>query len=131
MSLYTKNGEYPKELPNRIRLSDGTTRTDKTTYTAEEIADAGYTSVADKPTVTQFQYLNWTGTEWSVTDWTTQEKSDYHRARRDNLLEETDKYALTDLTLSSEMATYRQELRDVPQQAEFPDTITWPVDPNS
>lgn len=29
----------------------------------------------------------------------------------------------------SEWATYRQELLDVPQQAGFPDTVTWPTEP--
>jgi len=27
------------------------------------------------------------------------------------------------------MATYRQALRDVPQQAGFPDDVTWPMKP--
>jgi hypothetical protein len=26
--------------------------------------------------------------------------------------------------------TYRQELRDVPSQAGFPDSITWPTEPS-
>jgi len=129
MSLYTKNGTYPKQLPERIRLPDGSTRTDSSTYTPEEIADAGYALVADKPSITEFQHLNWTGAEWSVVDWTTEEKSAHYRSQRDNLLEQTDKYALADLTMSVEMTAYRQALRDVPQQVGFPDTITWPTLP--
>ena len=35
------------------------------------------------------------------------------RNKRNKLLAETDFYALSDLTMSSEMATYRQELRDL------------------
>ena len=35
------------------------------------------------------------------------------RAKRNRLLAETDFYALSDVTMSSEMKTYRQELRDL------------------
>ena len=36
------------------------------------------------------------------------------RTKRNNLLKETDYYALSDVTMSEEMTTYRQELRDLP-----------------
>lgn len=48
--LYSLRGNYPTELPNRIRLSDGSTRTDPENFTAEMIADAGYYEVEDPPT---------------------------------------------------------------------------------
>ena len=51
------------------------------------------------------------------------------RAQRDRLLAETDYLALSDLTLSSDMAAYRQALRDVPSQTGFPTDVTWPVKP--
>ena len=51
------------------------------------------------------------------------------RSQRDLLLSETDHYGLSDVTMSDEMATYRQALRDVPQQSDFPSTITWPEKP--
>lgn len=51
------------------------------------------------------------------------------RATRDGLLKETDHFALSDVTMSAEMTTYRQALRDVPQQSEFPNNITWPTKP--
>ena len=35
------------------------------------------------------------------------------RAKRNNLLQETDHYALSDQTLSDDMRTYRQSLRDI------------------
>ena len=37
------------------------------------------------------------------------------RARRNQLLAETDFYALSDVTMSDDMRTYRQELRDLPE----------------
>jgi hypothetical protein len=51
------------------------------------------------------------------------------RATRDELLKATDHYGLSDVTMTEAMATYRQALRDVPQQAGFPSTITWPEKP--
>ena len=36
------------------------------------------------------------------------------RARRNRLLAETDYYALSDVTMSSDMTNYRQALRDLP-----------------
>jgi hypothetical protein len=51
------------------------------------------------------------------------------RAKRDALLAATDYLALSDTTLSGEMTTYRQQLREVPQQSEFPNTISWPTKP--
>ena len=37
------------------------------------------------------------------------------RSKRDALLAETDFYALSDVTMSDDMKTYRQELRDLPE----------------
>ena len=51
------------------------------------------------------------------------------RAKRTALLMETDHYALSDVTMSSDMTAYRQALRDVPQQKDFPTSINWPTKP--
>jgi len=51
------------------------------------------------------------------------------RATRDNLLKATDHYGLSDVSMTEAMTAYRQALRDVPQQAGFPQTITWPTKP--
>ena len=51
------------------------------------------------------------------------------RAERDALLVATDHYALSDVALSSEMSTYRQALRDVPQDNADPTNINWPSKP--
>jgi len=51
------------------------------------------------------------------------------RAKRTALLMETDHYALADVTMTDAMKTYRQALRDVPQQTGFPSSITWPDKP--
>ena len=51
------------------------------------------------------------------------------RSQRDGLLVETDWMGLSDVTMSSDWATYRQALRDVPSQSGFPHDITWPEKP--
>jgi hypothetical protein len=55
--------------------------------------------------------------------------ADEIRAKRNSLLAETDYLALSDTTLSSDMAAYRQALRDVTSQAGFPTNVTWPTKP--
>jgi len=51
------------------------------------------------------------------------------RFERNRLLAETDWSALSDVTMSPEMAAYRQALRDVTAQPGFPDNVTWPAKP--
>jgi len=51
------------------------------------------------------------------------------RKQRDALLKETDRYGLTDVTMPTEIAVYRQTLRDITDQDGFPHTITWPTKP--
>jgi hypothetical protein len=51
------------------------------------------------------------------------------RSERDQKLKETDWMGMSDVTMSTEWATYRQALRDVPSQDGFPHTITWPDEP--
>ena len=51
------------------------------------------------------------------------------REERDALLAATDWMANSDVTMTSGWATYRQDLRDVPAQSGFPNTITWPTKP--
>jgi len=59
-----------------------------------------------------------------------QEKAERNiRERRNSLLAQTDYLALSDNTLSTEMATYRQALRDITNQEGFPYSVTWPSKP--
>ena len=55
------------------------------------------------------------------------------RAERDRLLDETDWTQVLDAPISPEsreaFRVYRQALRDVPEQAGFPEAIEWPVMP--
>lgn len=56
-------------------------------------------------------------------------KSEQVRLTRNKRLSETDWCAGTDVTMTTEMATYRQALRDVPAQEGFPYSVTWPTKP--
>ena len=51
------------------------------------------------------------------------------RLKRDRLLKKTDFYALQDVTMSDDMATYRQELRDLPETYSRVSEVVWPNDP--
>ena len=51
------------------------------------------------------------------------------RDYRNKLLAETDWAAGSDVTMSDAMRTYRQALRDIPQQPDFPNRFTIPVKP--
>jgi len=54
-----------------------------------------------------------------------------HRATRDAKLAETDFYALSDVTMSDAMTTYRQALRDLPDHGNWPnlEEDDWPTKP--
>ena len=51
------------------------------------------------------------------------------RSERNAFLIESDSMALAD-RVTDAWRTYRQALRDVPTQAGFPNSITWPTKPN-
>ena len=54
------------------------------------------------------------------------------RGKRNRLLAATDFYALSDVTLSSDMTTYRQALRDLPagkDTVQKCEDATWPTKP--
>jgi hypothetical protein len=58
-------------------------------------------------------------------------KGNWDRARkeRNELLAETDFYALSDVTMSADMATYREALRDLPASTADSEDVVWPTKP--
>jgi hypothetical protein len=144
--LYSKDGSYPNYLPFRIKLSNGLTRTDPTSFTPEEIADAGYITVEDPPShVPDTQILEWSGTAWNVRDKTEQElglelerKWQEIRSQRDYMLSLLDWRFLRhqsqirlNITLTDSIEsldTYAQALRDITLQSD-PYNIVWPTAP--
>ena len=51
------------------------------------------------------------------------------REKRDGLLAATDFCALSDVVMTSDMTTYRSDLRSVPTLTGFPSDFTWPTAP--
>tara|TARA_Y100000015_G_scaffold19097_1_gene18516 strand:+ start:2427 stop:2774 length:348 start_codon:yes stop_codon:yes gene_type:complete len=51
------------------------------------------------------------------------------REQRNRLLAQTDYLALADSTLTDEMRTYRQALRDLPANTSDPANVVWPTKP--
>ena len=70
MTIYTLNGSVPGPIPFRIRLSTGGTRTDPTSFTAAEIADAGYVEAPEPPEYdpTTQRPPEWDGEHWTIAD---------------------------------------------------------------
>lgn len=52
------------------------------------------------------------------------------RKERNELLAATDFYALSDVTMSDDMTTYRQALRDLPESVENSEDVVWPEKPS-
>lgn len=53
------------------------------------------------------------------------------RADRNARLAASDWMASQDVTMSDDWRTYRQALRDLPAQAGFPTSVTWPTAPDA
>jgi len=53
------------------------------------------------------------------------------RQERNRLIAETDYLALSDATLTDEMSTYRQALRDLPANTTDPANPVWPTKPGA
>ena len=93
-------------------------------------------AVATPPDLTAAQTMDWgsgsvVGGKWQR--WTLRNKTDAElmrevRGTRDDLLKETDWYALSDVTMSSDMTNYRKALRDLPANVDLSD-ITYPTKP--
>ena len=75
---------------------------------------------------------------WTTTAKTAEETQEYddnvaasNRNRRDGLLAETDFWGMSDMTMSSEMTTYRQALRDITTHSNWPnlEEADWPTKP--
>ena len=102
-----------------------------------ELADNGdILEVAATPSKTATQTFDWgsgsvVSGKWQR--WTLRNKTDAElmievRGTRNDLLTATDFYALSDVTMSSDMATYREALRDLPANVDLTN-IVYPTKP--
>ena len=96
--------------PNAVRVSD--------TYGAFDAdgnkIEVDETAIAAKVAELQVEY------QWNEL-----------RQQRNNLIAETDYLALSDATLTDEMSTYRQALRDLPANTTDPANPVWPTKPGA
>ena len=98
------NGDWVEKYVARDMFSD-TTEDGVTTTKAEH--EAAYQATLDAAT------------------------AERNRAKRNDLLAETDYFALTDVTMDAAMTTYRQALRDITSHANWPNLNDddWPTKP--
>jgi hypothetical protein len=134
MTLYSYQGLKPEPLRFRIRFINGSTRTDSSTFTADEISAAGYTGPFTEPSYdAKTEVLDWDGENYFVRPYNTQELEDQWnkvREQRNQLLKDSDWTQISDYDLGLEnkeqWATYRQELRDLPEVQSNPFDISYP-----
>lgn len=125
------NTSFPKSIPDGVLA-------DFNVFRVAEVSMPSFDSMthradrADLPVLTNGQWV-W---GWDVTALTVQQIADRDaamaasiRLERDRKLAETDWTALSDVTMSAEMAAYRQALRDITAQEGFPHSVNWPVKP--
>lgn len=118
------NTSFPKQIPNEMLA-----RYDVYPYTvpAQPTYDR-YTQACVEGTFEQDAQGNWS-LPWAIESYTQEEAERRVRSRRDDLLQDTDWTANSDVTMSGAMREYRQALRDVSSQTGFPNNVTWPERP--
>lgn len=148
MSLYSFDQGEPKGLPFKIRLSNGSVRTDPSSFTDEEIADAGYVYAGFAPAHnTETQKATWNGTAWVISDRTAEELQAEQDVLWDEIREQRDekinsfewrisrylseaRQGINPTTDTiTELDNYVQQLRNITTQSD-PRNIVWPTKPS-
>jgi hypothetical protein len=128
-----KNVSFPSQISNEMMASYGVY---PVTYgeTPEINVREKKTEINSVPTLKDGAYI----LEYTISDKTSEEIKEYddnvinmNRLKRNGLLRETDFYALSDVTMSSEMQSYRQALRDITAHENWPnlEDADWPTAP--
>ena len=86
-------------------------------FRGQEVGTLTWFKDEPMPTLEQLQEALWKG-DWAEV-----------RTHRNDLLAVTDFYANTDVTMSDEMKTYRQDLRDIPASTADSEDVVWPTKP--
>ena len=127
------NTSFPKQIPDGTLAAYGVYRVSL----ADTPSIDNRTQKIEKEAQPSLVGSNWT-IGWTTSSKTAEEVQEYddntaanNRAERDAKLAETDYLALSDNTLSTEMATYRQALRDITAHANWPNLneADWPTKP--
>lgn len=127
------NVSFPKQIPDEMLVD----------YGVYPVSIDEQPSFAERTqTCVQNDTPTGSGSSWSL-GWTTTSKTadeiiaydndvaSSNRNKRDGLLAVTDFYALSDVTMSAEMTTYRQALRDITAHSNWPnlEDADWPTKP--
>ena len=138
--LYSHRQSEPAPLPHRIRFPDGSTRTDRTTFTPEELERAGYSGPYERPECDPtVETVAWDAEALAflVRPYSFDElQAQYAKVReqRIQLLQASDWTQIVDYDLGltpetrDAWAAYRQALRDLADAAN-PFDLTWPQPP--
>lgn len=130
LKLAHKNVSFPTEITPEIEAEYGLApvaraespsldHTKNFTLGVEQLADGSFTEI----------WVPSNATPQEIAERTSYEDA-FVRDKRNSLLKESDWTQLSDSPADSvAWATYRQELREIPQQAGFPWAITWPIAP--
>jgi len=135
MLFYSHNTAIPAPLPHRIRFADGSTRTDNSTFTPDELERAGFSGPYQRPECNpKLETIDWDGAHFLVRPYSFDELQAQYakvRQRRVELLKASDWTQIADYGLGADRdawAAYRQALRDLADAAN-PFDITWPTPP--
>lgn len=147
--LYSYKNQEPQPLPHEITLSDGRSRTDRETFTEEEIRNAGFTGPYEAPEYdVNTEMLVWDPETLTFSvelipvvtqpqrEFTEEELWTIFRAERDFRLTKSDWALLSDSPLSEdkkqEWISYREKLRNLPStisKISSMEEIDWPEKP--
>lgn len=129
LQMDNPNTSFPKLMSDSVLAS----------FNVYEVIDVAHPEIED----TQIAYHTGNAVqvdgewqrEWAIRDKTSDQITEENnrlasemREQRNKLLAETDFYALSDVTMSNEMKTYRQALRDLPSDSDWPNP-TFPDKP--
>jgi hypothetical protein len=118
---------------NNINLGFAVEAYVKQTFGELELGE-GYECRNDTPEIPNSTRLYWRRNEAEPTEEQLETALHLHnweevRKHRDVLLAATDFYALSDVTMSADMATYREALRDLPASTANSEDVVWPTKP--
>lgn len=118
------NTSFPKQIPDAILEDYGV-------YRVKEVSRPSFNGKTHRATQSvQLVDGQWTQV-WQIVPTSEDEASSNMRAHRNFLLNETDYFALTDVTMDAAMTSYRQALRDITTHANWPylNDEDWPTKP--
>ena len=129
-----KNVSFPEKMSDALLESWGVFKV--TTLARPDVSNDSFAEQKQNPEFVDSKWvLGWevkTKTQEQIQQ-ETNAASEKARKIRDNLLSECDWVVIkcfeSSQSIPSQWASYRQALRDVPQQNGFPSNIVWPVKP--